>query len=591
MEHATHSSSGGGLESQSPPPKTPVGGWRAVRFILGNETFEKMASMSLVANLVMYLHTKYNLDNVVSANVFNIWSGSCNIAPLFGAFVADTYIGKFYTLLFSSVASLLGMATLTLTAGLHELTPSACKGQTECPQPNAWQLAVLYSGLGLLVVGSGGLRPCNIAFGADQFDTKTEKGRAQLDSFCNWWYLLFTVALLIALTGVVYIQTSVSWILGFSIPTACFGLSIIIFLLGTKLYIRIKPQGSVFTDIIKVVVATCRKYGSNAGQTSGKLFYDPPPIGSESQTAARTDRLLFIDKAAMIMDPSELDSQGKPTNGWRLCSVQQVEQLKSVVWILPVWITGIFCFIGMNQMNSFGIFQAIQMNKAIGPKFQIPPAWMGLAPMIALSIWIIIYESLYIPQMQKRNKNESGRLTMEQRFKIGIVMSVLCMVVAGLTEMKRRNSALKHGTFESPITVALLVPQFALSGLIEAFAAIALMELLTVQWPQSMRTFAGAVFFLSLSMASYLTSLLITIVKKVSGLNGNSSWLGGNDLNKNRLDYYYYTIAGLGVVNFVYFHFYARHYLSDAAAVENSENQVNSDTERGCRSRDTEKGL
>lgn len=66
-----------------------------------------MASMSLVANLVMYLHTKYNLDNVVSANVFNIWSGSCNIAPLFGAFVADTYIGKFYTLLFSSIASLL----------------------------------------------------------------------------------------------------------------------------------------------------------------------------------------------------------------------------------------------------------------------------------------------------------------------------------------------------------------------------------------------------------------------------------------------------------------------------------------------------
>lgn len=63
--------------------------------------------MSLVANLVLYLHTKYNLDNVVSADVFNIWSGSCNIAPLLGAYLADTHMGKFYTLLYSSIASLL----------------------------------------------------------------------------------------------------------------------------------------------------------------------------------------------------------------------------------------------------------------------------------------------------------------------------------------------------------------------------------------------------------------------------------------------------------------------------------------------------
>ncbi|XP_070665229.1 protein NRT1/ PTR FAMILY 2.8-like [Malus domestica] len=180
MEHAAESSSEG-LESQFLPPQRPVRGWRAVRYILGNETFEKLASMSLIANLVVYLHTKYHLDNVVSANVFNIWSGSCNIAPLFGAFLADTYLGKSYTLLFSSIASLLGMGTLTLTACIHKLTPFACAAQ--CQQPSTWQIAILYSGLGLLVVGFGGLRPCNIAFGADQFDTTTEKGREEAPAF------------------------------------------------------------------------------------------------------------------------------------------------------------------------------------------------------------------------------------------------------------------------------------------------------------------------------------------------------------------------------------------------------------------------
>ena len=47
------------------------------------------------------------------------------------------------------------------------------------------------------------------------------------------------------------------------------------------------------------------------------------------------------------------------------------------------------------------------------------------------------------------------------------------------------------------VTVALLVPQFALSGWIEAFAAIAMMELLTTQCPESMKTFGGAVSFLA----------------------------------------------------------------------------------------------
>jgi peptide/histidine transporter 3/4 len=125
---------------------------------------------------------------------------------------------------------------------------------------------------------------------------------------------------------------------------------------------------------------------------------------------------------------------------------------------------------------------------------------------------------------------------MEQRIMIGVVLSILCMSVAGFTEMRRWDSALKHGSFESPTSVALLVPQFALSGLIEAFAAIAMMELLNTHWPERMKIFGGAIFFLSLSIASDLNSIIINTMLKVSGRKGKLPWFGGNDLNKNRLD-------------------------------------------------------
>lgn len=121
-----------------------------------------------------------------------------------------------------------GMVFMALGAGIPSLRPPSCPTQSNCIEPTGSQLAILYSGLALFAIGSGGLRPCNIAFGADQFDTKTEKGRAQLESFCNWWYFLFTVALLVALTVVVYIQTNISWFLGFVIPTVCFAFSLTI---------------------------------------------------------------------------------------------------------------------------------------------------------------------------------------------------------------------------------------------------------------------------------------------------------------------------------------------------------------------------
>ena len=450
---------------------------------------------------------------------------------------------------------------MTLTAGIHQLRPPTCSERPHCQWPQGWQLGVLFAGLGMLSIGAGGIRPCNIAFGADQFDTATEKGRGQLESFFNWWYFTFTIALVIALTGVVYIQTNVSWTLGLAIPTLCLAFSITIFLLGRHTYICKKPQGSIFSDMAKVIAAACRKRRLKA---SGGTFYDPDPTLGESELnnvrLVHTDRFKFLDKAAIVADPSELNDQGMPRNVWRLCSLQQVEQFKCLLGILPVWVTGICCFIVMDQQNTFGVLQVIQTKRSIGSHFKIPPGWMNLISMIALSFWIYIYECIYIPLTKKITKR-AARLSLGQRIRIGILLSILCMVVAAIVERKRRDSALRVGSFVSPTSFALLLPQFALSGLNEAFAAVSIMEFFTMQMPESMRTVAGAVFFLSLSIANYLGSFIVNIVHKVTLHSGKTPWLGGHDLNQNRLDYYYYVIAALGALNFVYFNFFASRFL------------------------------
>uniref|UniRef100_A0A5B7BQ64 Uncharacterized protein n=1 Tax=Davidia involucrata TaxID=16924 RepID=A0A5B7BQ64_DAVIN len=560
IENERHSSPAGENPLLSPPRKP--GGWKAIAYILGNESFEKLASMSLIANITVYLRTNYHMDGILLVNVVSLWSGSSNITTIAGAFLSDAYLGRFLTLLFGSIASFLGMGMIALTAGIPQLRPPPCHEEFNCSQPHKWQLGFLFAGLGLLAIGSGGIRPCNIAFGADQFDTRTEKGRSQLKSFFNWWYFSFSIALLIALTAVVYIQTNVSWVLGFAIPTGCFALSILVFLLGRRVYIYMKPQGSVLVDMVKVINAACRKRKVTLGTSREYSFYDPPIKESETQLSslAHTDRFKCLDKAAIIVNSSELNAEGVPGNSWRLCSVQQVERLKCLVGIVPVWFSGIACFIIMDQMSTFGILQAIQFNTSIG-SFKIPPGWMGLTSMMSLAIWIFIYECVYVPCAQRIMKKEDARLSAKQKIKIGIVMSILCMLVAGFVEKRRRESALKQGTFASPVSVALLLPQFVLSGMTEAFAAVSIMEFFNKQVPESMRSVAGSLFFLTLSMGSYLNSVLVNVVHSLSGMSGRSPWLGGHDLNSNRLDYFYFIIAALGVINFIYYNFFACHYV------------------------------
>ncbi|CAA0826634.1 Protein NRT1/ PTR FAMILY 2.8 [Striga hermonthica] len=160
------------VESQNLSPSQPkkVGGWRAIAYILGNESFEKLASMSLVANITVYLRTKYNLSGILLVNVVTIWFGTANVSSILGAVVSDALIGRFLTLLIGTLFSLTGMAAMTLTAAEPSLRPPPCSAddQPSCSRPQEWQLAFLFISLGIIALGAGGIRPCNIAFGADQ---------------------------------------------------------------------------------------------------------------------------------------------------------------------------------------------------------------------------------------------------------------------------------------------------------------------------------------------------------------------------------------------------------------------------------------
>lgn len=562
-----------GSDSPAKIGRRKPGGWKAMPYVLGNETFERLASMGLLANFMQFLLTVFHMDQVSASNVLNIWSGITNFIPLLGAFISDAYIGRFWTIAFASIFEIMGMLTLTLIPWLPKLHPPPCKLGQQCKKPNRSQMGFLAMGLGFLAIGSGGIRPCSIPFGVDQFDSTTNEGRKGIASFFNWYYTSFTVVLIIAVTLVVYIQDSVSWALGFGIPTVLVFLSIILFFIGTKVYVYVKPQGSVFTSIVQVFVAAHKKHKlklPDAHECNG-VFYDPLlPEGSIVKKLHSTNKYRCLNKAAIVME-DEVNTDGTCANKWRLCSIQQIEEVKCILKIIPIWTAGIICFTAMAQQGTFTISQALKMDRHLGPNFQIPPGSLSVISMITVGIWLPIYDRFIVPSARKVTRIDGG-ITLLQRIGIGMVFSILSMVVAGLTEKVRRNSAITHNSPDgiAPITVMWLAPQLILMGFAEAFNILGQIEFYNKEFPENMSSLANSLFSCTVASASYLSSLLVNILHATTGGNGHPDWLT-KDINKGRIENYYYLIAGLGVLNLFYFLYVARRYQYKSRLVVDDE--------------------
>ena len=176
---------------------------------------------------------------------------------------------------------------LALTT-LDFLRPEECGlASTLCKNPSKLQFAVLYSGIALAVIGQGGTRFTLATMGADQFHKPGNQA-----VFFDWYFFSFYVSAVISNTVIVYVEDNVSWKLGFAITIAFNLIGLVIFLLGSRFYRRVKPQGSPFVDLARVFVAALRKrkvlmsldnedyYCNHQHQGSGKTVTSTTPTKS-----------------------------------------------------------------------------------------------------------------------------------------------------------------------------------------------------------------------------------------------------------------------------------------------------------------------
>lgn len=150
-----------------------------------------------------------------------------------------------------------GMSLMTVSASISSLRPLHC-GAPPCESATPSDLSVLYLGLYLIALGSGGLKPCLSSLGADQFDETHLKERRLSSVFFNWFFFSFVTGGLLGVTVLVYIQDNVGRGVGYGVCLALVAAGLAIFLAGSRRYRRRLPSGSPLTRILQVFVAAFR---------------------------------------------------------------------------------------------------------------------------------------------------------------------------------------------------------------------------------------------------------------------------------------------------------------------------------------------
>ncbi|KAI4302228.1 hypothetical protein MLD38_038005 [Melastoma candidum] len=520
-------------------------------FILANEACDKLAVVGFHANMLIYLTTQLHLPLTKAANTLTNFGGTAGLTTLLGAFIADSYAGRFWTIIMASLIYVMGMTCLTVSASLPQLRPPPCSGDQICQEASKAQLAILYVSLFLGALGAGGIRSCVVAFGADQFDDGDQKQSAKTWKYFNWYYFMMGASVLVSVTVLVYIQDHVGWVWGLGIPTVLMFLSVIALLAGYRLYRMLDPTGSPFTRLFQVSMACFRKRNLPMVSNQG-LLYENEQLDASISLGGML--------AAIVTD----EDNPKVPNPWRLSTVHRVEELKTVIRMGPIWASGILLHVAYSQQGTFTVQQAKTMNRHLSSSFEIPAGSMTVFGLIPMMATIAIYD-LFLVRIARRFTGLDRGITFLQRMGIGFFISILATLVAGFVEVKRKSAAAAHGLSMSPhatipISVFWLLPQYGLHGMAEAFMSIGHLEFFYNQSPESMRSTATALFVMSSSAGSYLSTLVVSLVHKYSAGPNGSNWLPDDNLNIGKLEYFYWLLTLLQVINLIYYTWVAKFY-------------------------------
>lgn len=604
------------LEGETVESKRPSVMRNVAGFIIVTEFCERLSYYGFAGSLVLLFQTQLNLTNEEADVQFSIWSSACYITPLLGGYLADSYLGRYKTITLFCTIYLIGLIMIVL----------GCI-------PGNISSTVIFIGMYIIALASGGIKPNVSTMGADQFNDNYPQDRKEKESFFNWFYWSINLGALISYTLVSYICQfgipslgGVPWgfFVGYSIPAIMMGIAILVFLSGTKRYTLTIPQGSLLGVAFQMLYESL---------WSNRHIILPSTTSTNSILLSnqKNYKLNFLYRASK-------DYGGSFTN-------IQIESIQQVIKLIPYSLVMIPYWSVYSQMSTGFQNQGCQMDLSLG-NIKIPVSALNMFDTAIILLLVPIFDTFLYPFL-KRN---GYPLSMLKKIGLGFLLALVAMLTAAWVEEYRLSQAPPPGDFYDskarmnispcqqlddynpylyqqwinshsstsvqdsdeaflsmpaychlicdfppavPITnislaciqcddipqmtsvsVFLQIPQFALIGASEILASVTALEFFYSQSPVAMRSLCSAMNLLT----SALGSLLMIPLLKLVNANPKQQWLPSN-LDKGHLNWYFYVLAIIMAVNQIYFWWLTKSYEYNTEDLENRMELLASDAD------------
>ncbi|KAK9410228.1 solute carrier family 15 member 3 [Crotalus adamanteus] len=549
----------------SEPIPSPFEGRKAACLaVLLVEVLERAAFFGIVSNLVLYLNSStFNWGGSQASQAVLIFIGASYLLSPIGGWLADAYLGCYWTIVFSFLLYLVSACLLPTVASQegrlwlcgempsYPIQPS-CQGDiSECKQelPNPYCAPLLYTGLLILALGISSVKANLIPFGADQV---TDRGQEATRRFFNWFYWSINIGAVLSLLVIAFIQQNVDFLIGYAIPAVCLALALVIFLLATPIFVTKPAAGSQVLTMLHLALQN-----SCCGKALQKVTI---------KTRARNP-LLEAER------PNLLSGERNQPIG---SSYEHAFNLQVMAKILPVLLTLIPYWMVYFQMQSTyylqglhlsipNFFQNSHMNNSalsttVDTVYTFPDAWLLLANVMVLLILIPLKDRVIDPFLAKKKLLPSAL----RRMALGMIFGLGSVLLAGFLETKRLQYVKNNHTisqqigkdeyFAAPLSIFWQIPQYLLIGISEIFASISGLEFAYSEAPRSMQGAIMGLFFFISGAGSLLGSGLLSLLSLPT--NG---WMHcpedfGN-INKCQMDYYFFLLGGIQAVTCILFMF------------------------------------
>jgi proton-dependent oligopeptide transporter, POT family len=403
-----------------------------IKYIVGNEACERYSYYGMRSILTVFMIQVLLMTETEATATYHLFAGACYLFPVLGAFISDRILGKYKTILYLSLVYCLGHAVLAI-----------------------WETKLgLYWGLGLIALGSGGIKPCVSAHVGDQFKANQQH---LLKKVYELFYFMINFGSFFSTLVTPWTLKHYGPSIAFGIPGVLMLIATFVFWMGRNEFVHVPPTKGDGNGLMNVIVTALTNRGN---RKAGESFLDAAAAKHGKDNVEASKAVLDIAKLFAAI---------------------------SVFWAL------------FDQHGSSWVIQAMNMDLVfMGMEFEASQiaAWnpimvMGLIPLFSMGIY---------PMMDKLGL----KTTPIRRMTWGMFVAAASFAMIGGLQMIMDGS-------DSKLNVMWQFFPYLVITIAEVMISITGLEFAYTQAPRAMKSSIMSIYLLTVFFGNLITAYVSQI--------------------------------------------------------------------------------